>query len=63
MKKNILGKKKNKKIKLFKVYNPPKLDVIFTKILRSGYIAEGKYVAKFKNKLGLFLKKSKSSII
>ena len=59
MKKNILGKKKNKKIKLFKVYNPPKLDVIFTKILRSGYIAEGKYVAKFKNKLGLFLKNPK----
>ena len=55
MKKNILGKNINKKIKLFKVFNPPKLDAIFNKILRSGYIAEGEYVTKFKNKLGIFL--------
>ena len=36
------------KLKLFKVYNPPKLGAIFNKILKSGYIAEGEYVAKFK---------------
>lgn len=59
MKKNILGKNINKKIKLFKVFNPPKLDVIFNKILRSGYVAEGEYVEKFKNKLGIFLNNPK----
>ena len=48
MKKNILGKNINKNIKLFKVFNPPKLDLIFNKILRSGYVAEGEYVSKFK---------------
>ena len=43
------------KLKLFKVYNPPKLGAIFNKILKSGYIAEGEYVTKFKKKLGIFL--------
>lgn len=43
------------KLKLFKVYNPPKLGAIFKKILKSGYIAEGEYVTKFKKKLGIFL--------
>ena len=47
------------KLKLFKVYNPPKLGAIFNKILRSGYVAEGEYVAKFKKKLGIFLNNPK----